>query len=307
MGYWSGSPNHTYTGWVLILLPPSEGKTDPGSSGGKGRRPAPLDLASLRAPSLLPVRQLVAEALVTECHSALSNPAQLATVRKNLGLSASMDHELVRNAELFEAPAYAAYKVYTGVLFAAADFGSLSAAQRRVANSRVLVASALFGLVALNDKIPPYRLNADAKLPTLPGMASRLGLTSQPGKSIRPMKTVWRAELDSRMPELRANKEVPGGLIVDMRSGAYAAMWPIPTELRDQAITVKVWQRGPGNTKTAVSHFNKATKGELARLLATVTPAPRDFEELINVCTLNSWDVQLNLAGRPQLDVLIEP
>ncbi|MFZ1362233.1 MAG: hypothetical protein WAS05_04775, partial [Candidatus Nanopelagicales bacterium] len=97
------------------------------------------------------------------------------------------------------------------------------------------------------------------------------------------------------------------GLIVDLRSGSYVAQWPIPRELHDNAITVKVWQRGPGNTKTAVSHFNKATKGELARLLATITPAPRSFEELIEVCTLNSWDVQLNLAGRPQLDVLIEP
>lgn len=275
---------------MLILLPPSEGKTDPGEAKSKGRRPAPVDFSSLSAPSLTPFREQVADALVAQCQSALGNPHKLTQTRKALGLSNSMDHELVRNAELFEAPAYPAYKVYTGVLFAAADFGGLTAAERRVANSRVRIASALFGFVALGDKIPPYRLNADAKLP-------RLGT----------MKTAWRRELDTHMPELLANKEIPSGLIVDLRSGSYVAKWPIPASLKEQAITVKIWQRGPGDTKTAVSHFNKATKGELARLLATTTPAPRTFEDLVNVCTLNGWDVQQNLAGRPQLDVLIEP
>lgn len=275
---------------MLILLPPSEGKTDPSDGVRSGRQPKPLDLASLTAPELTPFREKVADVLVDQCRSALSDTRKLATVRKALGLSASMDHEIVRNAELFDAPAYPAYKVYTGVLFTAADFASLSTAERRVANSRIRIASALFGLVALGDKIPPYRLNADAKLP-------RLGT----------MKSAWREMLAPLMPELRATGQVPTGLIVDLRSGSYVAQWPIPRELHDNAITVKVWQRGPGNTKTAVSHFNKATKGELARLLATITPAPRSFEELIEVCTLNSWDVQLNLAGRPQLDVLIEP
>lgn len=234
----------------------------------------------------------MANQLVAECRDALADPSQLAPLRKRLGLSPTMDHELARNAELFDNPAYPAYQIYTGVLFAAADFAGLSAAQRRTANGRVRIASALFGLVSLNDRIPPYRLNAEASM-------SGLGT----------LKSSWRKELDQTMPQIRAGRELPGGLVVDMRSGSYVSMWPLPKELGadKKAITVKVWQRGPGNTKTAVSHFNKATKGELAQLLATVTPAPRTFEELMTVCTTNGWDVQLNLAAKPQLDVIIRP
>ena len=152
---------------MLILLPPSEGKTDPGEGPKRSKKAAPLDLSALSAPSLTPFRKQVVRALATECQTALANPTKLAALRKRLGLPSSMDHEVVRNAELLDAPAYAAYKVYTGVLFAAADFGSLTAAERRTANSRVRIASALFGFVSLADKIPPYRLNADAQLASL--------------------------------------------------------------------------------------------------------------------------------------------
>lgn len=279
---------------MLLLLPPSEGKTDPSESS-RSRAAAPLDLTSLSSPSLTAFRERVTEALVADCQAALTRPDTLAALREDLRLPASMDHEVARNAELFDTPAYPAHKIYTGVLFAAADFGSLSAAERRTANSRIRIASSLFGLVALNDKIPAYRLTAEAQLSGLSG--SGLGATT--------MKSAWRKELDAKMPAMREAKEVPGGLIVDLRSGSYVAMWPIPKELDSQAITVKVWQHGPGNTKTAVSHVNKATKGELARLLATTTPAPRTFDDLVEICLLNSWDVQLNLAGRPQLDVFI--
>ena len=216
---------------MLILLPPSEGKTDPGEGPKRSKKAAPLDLSALSAPSLTPFRKQVVRALATECQTALANPTKLAALRKRLGLPSSMDHEVVRNAELLDAPAYAAYKVYTGVLFAAADFGSLTAAERRTANSRVRIASALFGLVSLADKIPPYRLNADAQLASLDSPKTAIKKTAT-------MKTAWRKELDAMMPELRANKEVPGGLVVDLRSGSYVAMWPLPGDLGDQAITV---------------------------------------------------------------------
>lgn len=50
------------------------------------------------------------------------------------------------------------------------------------------------------------------------------------------------------------------GFVVDMRSGAYQRLGPVP-----DAVTVRVEQAETGKV---VSHFNKKCKGELARALA---------------------------------------
>ena len=65
------------------------------------------------------------------------------------------------------------------------------------------------------------------------------------------------------------------GLVVDLRSGSYAALAPVPG-----AVTVQVLSERPDGTRTVVSHFNKAHKGRLARLLATTTAEPEDMVRL---------------------------
>ena len=57
-------------------------------------------------------------------------------------------------------------------------------------------------------------------------------------------------------------------LIVDMRSGAYQQLGPVP-----DAITVRVESLQEDGTRKVVSHFNKHYKGELARVLATAPDA----------------------------------
>ena len=69
--------------------------------------------------------------------------------------------------------------------------------------SRVRVTSSLFGLVAPTDRIPAYRLSGDA---VLPGLGTVAG--------------VWREALGPVITEL-----VGDGLLVDLRSGMYAAFW----------------------------------------------------------------------------------
>src|SRR5215217_1551644 len=104
---------------VLILLPPSEGKTAPETG-------APLDLDSLYLPELGKARKRVLTALVKV--SAGREKRALAT----LGLGPKQLPELERNRALLTAPAQEARKVYTGVLYEALDLDSLSAdAQQR--------------------------------------------------------------------------------------------------------------------------------------------------------------------------------
>ncbi|UOY00646.1 peroxide stress protein YaaA [Blastococcus sp. PRF04-17] len=216
---------------MLVLLPPSETK----AAGGDG---PPLELAALTAPELTPVRTELVEALVELADDV---PAS----RTALGLSPKQDEEIARNADLWTAPTRPALQRYTGVLYDALDVGSMTRVQRSRAAHRLAVGSALFGLVRGGDQIPAYRLSAGSALPGLPTL-----------------RALWRPAL---APVLAAVDD----LVVDLRSGSYAALAPVPG-----AVTVGVLSERPDGTRSVVSHFNKAHKGRLARLLATTTAEP---------------------------------
>src|SRR3954471_1959853 len=222
---------------VLVLLPPSETKA-PGGDG------APLDLAALTAPELTSVRTEIAEALVKLADDV---PAS----RTALGLSTQQDDEIARNAALWTSPTLPALERYTGVLYDALDIGSPSPPRRARAAARLAVGSALFGLVRGGDRIPAYRLSAGSTLPGLPTL-----------------RALWKPALG---PVLAAVDE----LVVDLRSGSYAALAPVAG-----AVTVEVLSERPDGTRSVVSHFNKAHKGRLARLLATTTGEPTDVVRL---------------------------
>ena len=206
---------------MLVLLPPSEGK----APGGRG---APLDLASLSHPSLTPVRARLVEALQA---AALTDPEALQAA---LGCPAG---EVAKDAELTTSPTLPAMRRYTGVVYEALSYATLSPAGRRRANTSLRVASALFGLLSPTDRIPAYRLSGGT---SLPGVGS--------------LGTLWRPVLE---PELSAHR----GLVVDLRSGPYAALARVP-----DAVQVRVLRDADGK-RTVVSHDNKHTKGLLARAL----------------------------------------
>ena len=216
---------------MFVLLPPSETKA-PGGAG------APLDLAALSFPELTPVRVEIAEALAK---LAVDVPAS----RAALGLSAKQDEEIERNAALWTAPTLPALDRYTGVLYDTLDVGSLTRAQRARADARLVVGSALFGLLRATDPIPAYRLSAGCALPGLP-----------------PLRALWKPALT---PVLAGISD----LVVDLRSGAYADLAPAPA-----AVTVRVLDERPDGRRTVVSHSNKAHKGRLARFLATTRAEP---------------------------------
>jgi cytoplasmic iron level regulating protein YaaA (DUF328/UPF0246 family) len=245
---------------VLVLLPPSETK-HPGGDG------SPLDLAALTAVELTPVRTALVEALVA---LAADPPA----ARTALGLSPTQDEEIARNAALWTAPTLPAIQRYTGVLYDALDIRSLSRAGRARADRRLAVGSALFGLVRAADPIPAYRLSAASTLPGVPGL-----------------RAVWRPVLSPVLAELDE-------LVVDLRSGAYAALAPVPG-----AVTVRVLSERPDGTRAVVSHFNKAHKGRLARLLATTTAEPADVVRLRSL--LRRAGLHVEHDGRTGLTLVV--
>jgi cytoplasmic iron level regulating protein YaaA (DUF328/UPF0246 family) len=230
---------------VLLLLPPSEGK----AAGGRG---APLDLARLSHPALTPVRERLVAALQA---AAVGEPERL---QRALGCSAD---DVAKDAVLTAAPTLPVARRYTGVVYEALSYATLSPAGRRRANGSVRVASALFGLLAPTDRIPAYRLSGGTSLPGVGSLAA-----------------AWRPVLE---PELAAVR----GLVVDLRSGPYAALARVP-----HAVQVRVLRERDG-VRAVVSHDNKHTKGLLARALceagarsvADVAEAGRSVADLVEV------------------------
>jgi cytoplasmic iron level regulating protein YaaA (DUF328/UPF0246 family) len=210
---------------VLVLLPPSEGKR-------AAEAGAPVDLDALTlAAALGPAR---AKALAALLKLARGQRKRAMTA---LGLPPGLAAEVDRDALLDTAPAAPAAEVYTGVLFQHLDLATLKPAALARARERVLVASALWGVVALDDRIPAYRLSMGARLPAL----SKGGLAAW-----------WRPHLTAALPD------EPGSLVVDLRSGTYAAAW------RPTAATV-VDVKAQTADGRPISHMAKAVRGTVAR------------------------------------------
>jgi cytoplasmic iron level regulating protein YaaA (DUF328/UPF0246 family) len=256
---------------VLILLPPSEGKTAP-------RRGKPLDLGALSLPDLTPAREKVLDALVTLCESDPARAAQVLEVPKS-------QLELVDlNARARTSPSARADQVYSGVLYDALSPATLSPAARRRATSRLLVTSSLFGLVSPADRIPAYRLSGDAVLPGLGGVAA-----------------LWRDALGPA-----AEAALGDGLLVDLRSGMYAAFWRPPATLARRTATVRVLHEVKGK-RQVVSHFNKATKGRIVRALLEDGANPRSPTRLAEALRDLGWAVEVDATGKSgtRLDVVV--
>ncbi|HET9154859.1 MAG TPA: peroxide stress protein YaaA [Solirubrobacterales bacterium] len=217
---------------MLVLLPPSEGKTTPEAG-------EPVDLGSLAfAAELRKQREQVLEAL---------------------------------DPELRTAPAARAAEVYTGVLFKRLELPELPVKARR----QLLIASALWGVVRPDDRIPYYRLPPKEKL-----------------GGIGPLAKFWRQALAGALPD------EAGELIVDMRSAAYSAMWrPKQATL----LPVRAFSERDGERK-AVSHMAKAVRGDVARALLEAKKAPSDPKAAAAVAGAAGFTVELS---DDNLDVIV--
>ncbi|RRO16150.1 peroxide stress protein YaaA [Saccharopolyspora rhizosphaerae] len=234
---------------MLVLLPPSETK----AAGGDG---APLGLTRMSHPELNGTRHELVDALST---LATDVPKSLDV----LGLSERQVEEVQRNAQLWSAPTRPALERYTGVLYDALDVGSLEPAERKQADARLAVASALFGLVRGTDSIPAYRLSGGG---SLPGFGT--------------LRSVWRPVLEPALAEA-------DDLVVDLRSGAYAALAKVPG-----AVSVRVLSEDASGKRKVVSHHNKSHKGRLARALASAPEEPASVEDVLDVAADAGLDVE---------------
>jgi cytoplasmic iron level regulating protein YaaA (DUF328/UPF0246 family) len=220
-----------YAARVLVLLPPSEGKTPAAS-----RRRRPVDLTTLTWPELSAARTRVLDELA----QVSGRPDALDI----LDVGPSLAREVERNTRLRTEPAVATSELYSGVLYEALDLAGLPAAARRRATRWLVVVSGLWGALRLTDRVPAYRLSMG---------------TSLPGSG--PLATFWRQHLDEPLHQAAGT-----GLVVDCRSSTYRAAWTPARDVAARTVAVRVL-RDAGGRRTVVSHMAKQTRGQVVRHL----------------------------------------
>jgi uncharacterized protein len=237
---------------VLVLLPPSEGKT-PGGTG------AAVDLASLSWPELTATRRKVGDALVKLCEG---NPVR---ARKWLGLSEALDADRAADALIWTSATMAAGRRYSGVLHDALGYPSLPAAARRRADSSVVVFSGLWGATRPSDEIPAYRIGIGTRLPRMSGLPA-----------------TWHASLRKALDETVRQE---GAL--DMRSTGYHQMYRPSPAAAAQLVAVRI--TGPDGRRPAPSFQSKVAKGALvAAMLRRGLPSVTALLAVAPSLTLNA-------------------
>jgi uncharacterized protein len=217
---------------MLVLLPPSEGKTEPEAG-------EPVDLGSLAfAAGLTEQREELLDAF---------------------------------DPRLREAPAAPAAEVYTGVLFKRLELPKLADKARQ----QVLIASALWGFVRPDDRIPHYKFPPKTRL-----------------EGIEAPAAYWRPALAEALPDS------DGDLILDMRSAAYSSFWK---PQRATLLAVRAFTESSGERK-AVSHMAKAVRGDVARALLSAKTPPKDPEAAAALAESAGFRVELAPGS---LDVIV--
>jgi cytoplasmic iron level regulating protein YaaA (DUF328/UPF0246 family) len=128
-------------------------------------------------------------------------------------------------------PTSPAIEIYDGVLYQGLGWHSLSAIQKKRANSRVLIISALFGLVKPLDQIFQYKIKIESKF--------------------------WRDAIAV------VSAKFVDELVIDCRSSTYKNVWTINPE---NTVDVKVFQV-KGTERSVITHMSKKYRGELTRHL----------------------------------------
>ena len=137
-----------------------------------------------------------------------------------------------------------AMSVYTGVLYQALDWASLSPAAKKRGETALAIISAKYGVVRPSSKIESYKEKINNK------------------------------EMGPIVEAALAGVKVP--LIVDCRSSTYKTVWKAPVDI---TVEIRVSTVVDG-VRTVITHMSKKTRGEITRWLLQSRATPKTPEDL---------------------------
>lgn len=251
---------------MRILLPPSEAKR-PGGRGksissrlSTSRGKQPIDEVRLS------VLNSLARLLTTsEAATALLLPPSIA------------EQAISQNRQVINSATMPAMRRYTGVVYDGLDIDRLSAAAQTLAGRQLMIFSGLFGILRGAEPVPAYRVPAKASLPDI-GIAG----------------SFWRPRLAELLPPMLGRS----GLVLDLRSTDYAAMWQAAPQsgIADRLLTVRVLTAKQDGRLAVISYTSKLAKGQLAAALLERSAAGQPVR-----CANDIADVWAGLGGRDAL------
>ncbi len=137
-----------------------------------------------------------------------------------------------------------AISVYTGVLYNALSWATLTKSAQARGSKSLIIISAKYGVLKPLDVIEPYKQKINA------------------GE--------MREEVTNEL------SQIPTELIIDCRSSTYKTVWTPPHE---KSVEIKVFTKVDG-TKKVITHMSKKTRGEVTRLLLLSKKLPTNPREL---------------------------
>jgi uncharacterized protein len=137
-----------------------------------------------------------------------------------------------------------AISVYSGVLYKALDYPTLSASAKARCEKSVVIISAKYGAISPSERIEFYKekINSAAMRPIVE-------------KKLSPYKK---------------------DLVIDCRSSTYQAVWNAPT---DVTVAIRASTVVDGERKV-ITHMSKKTRGEVTRALLVSRSAPKTVEDI---------------------------
>ena len=164
-----------------------------------------------------------------------------------------------------------AIEIYDGVLFQGLNWKTLTAAEQKRANTKVLIISALFGLVRPLDKIFSYKEKIDNKL--------------------------WREAI------AQVSAKFSNELVIDCRSSTYKGVWNINPQ---NTVDVRVFKVN-GEERNVITHMSKKYRGELTGHLLKQATDPTSPAEVQRIAAqLFECELHAPTDGQPwALDLLI--
>ena len=142
-----------------------------------------------------------------------------------------------------------AIEVYTGVLYAALRWSSLTKAQQKLGQSCVAIISAKYGVVRPLDPIEPYK------------------------------EKIKNIKMAAQVADVLDDAE--SELIIDCRSSTYQTVWQSPVAI---TVEIKVFTKIDGEKKV-ITHMSKKTRGEVTHHILKSTKIlsnPIELEAIVS-------------------------